>query len=193
MNASAPASCSASSRVRSRTSTFVSTDRTASLHELCNSRFHLPNGPSFRGTGKQGPMDVFGRVTSRLADDDSIAVLIPFEDRARTDAEPTANFRRNGNLTLCGKSRVRQRHEGYYHGNAYLLDGLRRGVHASNPGRRNFLALGKVRSTSVRSAASSSATCRASASPVASAMTFHASSERSIESSATFAEPFQSF
>ena len=57
----------------------------------------------------------------------------------------------------------------------------------------NFLASGNFRSTPRRSVSSRCAIAAASPSAVATAIAFQAAIERSIEMSATLADPFQSF
>src|SRR5215204_5878498 len=82
MKASAAATCSASSRVTSLTSTFVSIARMARLQVPPYSSLHLLDGPRLRRLlRKQCAMDIFGRVAPRARNDDPLAVLVPLEDR----------------------------------------------------------------------------------------------------------------
>src|SRR5438874_7847087 len=64
---------------------------------------------------------------------------------------------------------------------------------SSKPGRTKDQAFGNTVSTSRLRLRNSSASIIGVSSPVASAITRQADSDRSIEISATFAEPFQSF
>jgi hypothetical protein len=52
---------------------------------------------SFR---EDGAVDVFGRIPSRLPDDDVLPIVLPLEHGARTDAHLSADFGGNGDLTL---------------------------------------------------------------------------------------------
>lgn len=49
-------------------------------------------------------MDVFGRIAARAPDDDLLAVLVPFEDGAGTDAEPAPDLGGNRDLSLRGQA-----------------------------------------------------------------------------------------
>lgn len=49
-------------------------------------------------------MDVLGRVPAGFPDDESVALFVPFENGAWTDAEPLTNPGGNGNLALCRQS-----------------------------------------------------------------------------------------
>src|SRR5438552_605056 len=88
MKASATASCLASSRVMSRTSTLVSTARMALLDVHPDSVPQLFEASPFWRLREQHPMNVQRRIAACLADDDAVAILIPLEHRARPDAQP---------------------------------------------------------------------------------------------------------
>ncbi len=51
------------------------------------------------------------------ANDDLIAVFVPFQDRAWPHTEPLPDLRWNRDLSLRGDFRLRQCHSSYYHGN----------------------------------------------------------------------------
>ena len=55
-------------------------------------------------------MDILRCIAPRLANDDPVAIIVPFQNRTRTDAEPLADLGRNRNLTLCGELRMSKRH-----------------------------------------------------------------------------------
>jgi hypothetical protein len=59
---------------------------------------------------EQRSMHVLRAVAARPPDHDPFAVLLPFQDRARADAQPPADFGGHGDLPLCGQLRVRDRH-----------------------------------------------------------------------------------
>ena len=56
-------------------------------------------------------MDFGKGVSPGATDDDGVAFFGPFEHRPRSHAEFAANGRWNGDLTLGGDLRSRQRHE----------------------------------------------------------------------------------
>jgi hypothetical protein len=58
----------------------VSTARTALPDVSPNPFFHLDDGSRLRRSLEQGPVNVFGGIASRLADDDAIAILVPLHD-----------------------------------------------------------------------------------------------------------------
>jgi hypothetical protein len=80
---------------------------------------HLFDGSVSWRIREQGSVNIFRRVSSRLPDDDSAALLVPLEYRARSDAESMADFRRDRDLALSGDLRMSQRHTADYHGNAH--------------------------------------------------------------------------
>jgi len=55
-------------------------------------------------------VNILGCKPTRLANDHSIALIVPFQNRTRADTKPLADLGRNGNLTLCGELRVSQGH-----------------------------------------------------------------------------------
>src|SRR5271165_4470140 len=111
--ASAAATCLASSRVTSRTSTFVSTARTPPFHVPPHSRFHLLDGSRlWRSLREQCAMDILGRIAPCTAHEDSLALLVPLQNRARTEAELAPDRCRHGNLALCRDFRTSDRHGG---------------------------------------------------------------------------------
>jgi hypothetical protein len=59
---------------------------------------------SYRGfcLEKDRVVNLFLGVPAGFAHDDGIAFLVPFQDRARADAEFSSHFRRNRNLPLSG-------------------------------------------------------------------------------------------
>jgi hypothetical protein len=52
--------------------------------------------------GKDRAVNFFRSIPAGFAHDDGVAFLMPFQDRARPDAEFSPHFRRNGNLPLRG-------------------------------------------------------------------------------------------
>jgi len=62
--------------------------------------FKFPRLQAFR---EQSLMNVFRGVTPGLANDDAVALLVPFEHRARPDAKLAPDLSRNRDLTLRGK------------------------------------------------------------------------------------------
>jgi hypothetical protein len=72
---------------------------------------HVLDRAAGGGFRKQRMMNICGRKPRRLPDDDSIAFFVPLEYRAWTYAQSLADFRRNGDLTLCRQLRVRERHD----------------------------------------------------------------------------------
>jgi TctA family transporter len=71
----------------------VAVDRLLQLFEL----------PRLRWSREQSLMNVFRGVTPGLANDDAVALLVPFEYRARPDAQLAPDLSRNRDLTLRGK------------------------------------------------------------------------------------------
>ena len=63
-------------------------------------------------------MDFLRCKPAGVPHDDSIAVFVPFQDRARADAKLTANLDGNGNLPLRGDFGLSQCHNSYYQSNA---------------------------------------------------------------------------
>jgi len=61
---------------------------------------------------KHRPVHVFRRETPGSADDDLLAVLVPFQDGAWPDTELPTYLRRYGYLTLGGHLGVRESHLG---------------------------------------------------------------------------------
>lgn len=59
-------------------------------------------------------MNVFRRKTPGLADDDTVTLLLPFEDGPRTYAQPLAHLGGNRHLALSRNLRVRKRHNALY-------------------------------------------------------------------------------
>src|SRR6185295_1589822 len=108
--ASAAAVCSASSRVARRTRTLVSTARMTGFHVAARPLFEVLQRLRLRRLGEQGTVHIFGRIAARPPDHDASALLLPFQDRSRADAEPTADFSRYGDLTLRGELRMGDRH-----------------------------------------------------------------------------------
>jgi len=66
--------------------------------------------PRGRPIGKRRSMDVLRSRLPARRTTTCFAVLVPFEDRARPDAESPANLRRDRDLALSGEFRVRERH-----------------------------------------------------------------------------------
>jgi hypothetical protein len=58
-----------------------------------NCLLQLPDPARLRTFGEYGAMNVLRRISTRLADDNSFAFLLPLEHRARSDPELAANFR----------------------------------------------------------------------------------------------------
>src|SRR5437899_12632633 len=69
-NASAAATCLASSRVTSRTRTFVSIARTPPLDIATQARLQIGKRAGLRRFGEQGSVNVLGRESARAPDDD---------------------------------------------------------------------------------------------------------------------------
>src|SRR5262245_2622448 len=109
-NLSAAATCLGSSRATSRTSTLVSTARTAPLDVPPNALLQIAQCSGLWGRGKHRPMHVLRRITPCSANDDLFTVVVPLNDGSRTDPEFPANLGRHGDLTLRGELRMRQRH-----------------------------------------------------------------------------------
>jgi len=66
-------------------------------------------------------MHVLGGVASGSPDNDVLSVIVPFQNRSRTDTELSADLGGYGDLTLRRELGVCERHTTYYHGNE---DGL---------------------------------------------------------------------
>src|SRR5258708_34661418 len=77
-NASAAATCRASSLVSRRTSTFVSTARTAFPDVPPHALLHLLERPWRGCCGKKRPMDLRRCVAAGAPHDDRLAVSVPF-------------------------------------------------------------------------------------------------------------------
>src|SRR5579872_2974005 len=105
MKASAAAVWRESSRVASRTRTFVSTARTAPFDVLPHTFLELCEGPRLGFLFEQSPMHVLRAVAPRSPDHDPLSILLPFQNGARTDAQPPADFFGDGDLALRGKPR----------------------------------------------------------------------------------------
>ena len=110
--------CLASSRVTRRTSTLVSTARTAPLHVLPHTGLQIREGSPFWRSGKEGPVDFCRREAAGTANDNLLPVIVPLQHRPGPDPELLSNLGGHGNLTLSGEFRVRESHAIYYHGNA---------------------------------------------------------------------------
>src|SRR6185436_11957585 len=104
MNSSAAAACLASSRARSRTRTFVSTARMATLHVAPDAFLQVSQGLRRRDFSKESTVDVLGAVMTGATHDDLAILLVPFEDRPGPDAQPLSNLGRHGDLPLRGQS-----------------------------------------------------------------------------------------
>src|SRR5579883_3404690 len=112
MNSSARATCFGSSRVMMRTIRLVSMARMALLHVLPDTFFQLIHAFFCRGALREhGFMNVLGCVLSGSPDNDICSLLIPFQNRPRTDSELLANPGRYGYLSLSGDSGLRDCHD----------------------------------------------------------------------------------
>src|SRR5262249_29349469 len=90
-----------SSRVIRRTTTLVSIARIARSHVPADALFHLFDTSGFRRMcAEQLPMNVLRTEASCATDDDLVVLFVPFQDGTRTDAQPSADVRRDGNLSL---------------------------------------------------------------------------------------------
>src|SRR5687767_6612127 len=107
---SAALACLASSRVTSRTSTFVSTARMPALHVAPDAFLQLFQGLGHGAPGKQHPVDVLGAVAPRATDHDLAVFLVPFQHGAGTDTQPLADLGRNRDLSLRSQARMSQGH-----------------------------------------------------------------------------------
>src|SRR5438094_1092583 len=117
-NVSAAATCLGSSRVTRRTRTLVSTARTPSSDVASNALLHLLEGARLGpAVGEQRSMHLFRRVAGGTPHDDLLALLGPFQDRARSHTELPTNFRRHGDLALGRQLGLRDGHSRNYHGN----------------------------------------------------------------------------
>ena len=56
-------------------------------------------------------MNVLRCKATRLANDHSIALIVPFQNRTRADTKPLSDLGRNGNLTLYSELRMSKSHE----------------------------------------------------------------------------------
>src|SRR6266542_1208285 len=95
-NASAAATCFASSRVTRRTSTFVSAARMAPLDVPPHTLFHLGDRPGPGRPRKQRLMNLGRGERARATDNDLLAILVPLQDRARPDTELLPDLGRHG-------------------------------------------------------------------------------------------------
>src|SRR5271165_98946 len=94
-----------------RTRTLVSTARIAFLDAPPDPVFHLAQSSGLRCTlREQCAVDVERGKAARAPHDDVIAVFIPFQDRAWTNAQFPANAGGDGNLTLCREFGIRECH-----------------------------------------------------------------------------------
>jgi hypothetical protein len=101
MKDSAAATCFWSSRVTRRTKTFVSTARMLVFHVAQDAFIEVSQLPRLRSAfGKDRSVDILRGVPTGFANDDCIAFLIPFQNRAWTDTELSSHFGGNRNLTL---------------------------------------------------------------------------------------------
>src|SRR5579862_1266388 len=92
-----------------RTSTLVSTARMPCADMLPDRCFHVD---ALRRAllGKDRLVNLARGIPPRSADDDLLALLVPFEHRPRADAELLANLGGHGNLPLRGQFRLSDRH-----------------------------------------------------------------------------------
>ena len=58
-------------------------------------------------------MNILRRMAARLPHNDSVALIVPLQNRTRTDAKPLTYFGRYRDLTLCGELRMSDRHARY--------------------------------------------------------------------------------
>jgi hypothetical protein len=79
---------------------------------------HLVDGSASGRIREQGSVNIFRRVSSRLSDDDSAALVIPLQYRTRSNTESMPDFRRDRDLALSGDLGMGERHTADYHGNA---------------------------------------------------------------------------
>src|SRR5262245_35837262 len=99
--------CTASSRVIRRTSTFVSIDSMTPPRLLPEARFQLFERSRFRGARCEDRlMDVLGRVLDRPSHHNLVAVFVPLEHGARSDPQAPPHFGGDGDLALCCKPRT---------------------------------------------------------------------------------------
>src|SRR6476661_2441349 len=95
----------------SRTTTFVSAARMSPPHVSTKAVLQLGKTPPLRWSfGKYCPVRVLRRGAPGAAHDNLLAVFVPLEHRSRPDAKAPAHFSGNGDLSLCGELRVRDRH-----------------------------------------------------------------------------------
>ena len=116
-NASAAATCAASSRISRRTSTLVSTARMLPSHVGSNARLDVVGFAPFRPGGTEHCCVYIRRRALPIAPDDERAVApLPDQHRTRTDTELPPHLRRHRNLPLrraklAGSAACRSRSE----------------------------------------------------------------------------------
>src|SRR5436305_3953315 len=109
--ASAAAVCCASSRVASRTRRLVSTARMAALDVLPHPALELVQRPGLGLLLEERAMDVLRRIAAGAPDHHPLALFVPLQDRARSNAEPLADLLGYGDLSLGRQLRVCDRHD----------------------------------------------------------------------------------
>src|SRR6195952_5361382 len=100
MNASAASACLASSRVASRIRMLVSMARMAALDVLPHAVLQLFERPGLGCRLEQRAMDILRGITAGSPDHDPLSLFLPFQDRARADAESLTNLFGYGDLSL---------------------------------------------------------------------------------------------
>src|SRR3982750_3625775 len=98
--ASAAAVCWGSSRVASRTRTLVSTARMAALDVLPHPALELVERPGLGSLLEERAVDVLRRVAASAPNHHPLALFVPLQNRARTDAESLADLLGYGDLSL---------------------------------------------------------------------------------------------
>jgi hypothetical protein len=117
VNFSAAPTCSGLSRTMSCTTTLVSTARMPLADVLSDCVLHVHRPLWSCVIGKQCVVDILRCITPCPANDDLIALLVPFEYGTGADAEFLANFGRNRDLTLSGHFRLCDSHTSHYPSN----------------------------------------------------------------------------
>jgi hypothetical protein len=87
--------------------------RVMGFHVPARSLLELLQLPWLRRLGEQRLVYILRCVAARPPDDDLLAILLPLQDRARSDAKPPADLSRYGDLALCGEFRMGDRHGCY--------------------------------------------------------------------------------
>jgi hypothetical protein len=72
-------------------------------HVTPDAFLHLLERAGLGRLREKSTVNVFKGVSPRLADNDSLAIVIPLEHRAGPNPEPLTNHSRNRNLTLGGE------------------------------------------------------------------------------------------